>query len=368
MRNGLFGASPRPAGTRCTAPGTLSSAAVCTLLLATALLATAVLTAGCGGSEGPAGDADGAPGAAAETAGIPSQEPASSEAAVPEPSPGSDPDLDLARELMAHEKEVLFGGGESGETDPALLEDLRADIAGLDFGDDPEGRETAHSLFGENPLLSERNPLLTNREREQWLASAIKNVGREAALAHLREEARKLAEGSIDRAGWYEHVAACEKVCNRIVSGLLHSHVQRVRELPHRLVVFGNDEARPSPESLRSLDAWMEETGAASGESPRGLLLIGRASRSGAKEYNRRLSERRVASVRTRLVESGWSDAQIHGFGLGYEPPQITQEIARLYGLDPGLSEEARNQSVLVVAYPLAARQRAVSSPGSPAR
>jgi outer membrane protein OmpA-like peptidoglycan-associated protein len=330
--------------------------------LGISLLATAaLLAAGCSPPEGPRGDAAAVPGAAAETADA-------SKAVSPEPSPGVDPDLDLARELMAHEKEMLFGGGDSGETDPALLEDLRADIAGLDFGDDPEGRETAHSLFGENPLLSERNPLLTHREREQWLASAIKNVGRETALAHLREEARKLAEGSIDRAGWYEHVAACEKVCNRIVSGLLHSHVQRVRELPHRLVVFGSDEARPSPESLGALDGWVEELAAASGESPRGVLLIGRASRSGAREYNRRLSERRVAAVRARLVERGWSDAQIHGFGLGYEPPQITREIARLYGLDLGLSEEARNQSVLVVAYPLAARQRAVSPPGSPAR
>lgn len=330
--------TPRPGGLR--APSTL--------ILILTLAATTCLLSGCPAPSQPAGEA-----------GAPSSPPAPEEKAEPtdvaaaEPVLGEDPDLSLARKLLQRDRGVLFGGEAPGEEETRLLEDIRSDIAGLDFGDDPEGREVAHSLFGENPLLSERNPLLSNQEREQWLAVAIKNVGQEMALQHLREEARRLAEGEVDRAQWYAHVAECEKVCNQIVSGLLHSHVRRVRELPHRLVLFANDQAGLSREARGELEAFLTEVEAQGEVRSHEVLLIGRASRSGAKEYNRRLSERRVSAVRAELGRRGWGDGRIHGFGLGYEPPQITEEIARLYGIDPSLSDAQRNQSVLVVAHPL---------------
>lgn len=160
--------------------------------------------------------------------------PAEGEAAAGEGETGEqrmlpeDADLALARKLMESDSRVLFGSG--SEEDTRLLADIKEDIAGLDFEDDPEGLELARTLFGESPLLC-------------------------------------------------------------------------------------------------------------------------RASRTGAKRYNRRLSEQRVAAVHGALQGRGIPGEQVHGFGLGYEPPQITEEIARAYDLDPGLTSEQRNRSVLVVAH-----------------
>jgi len=260
-----------------------------------------------------------------------------------------DADLALARKLMETDSRVLFGAG--SEEDSRLLADIKADIGDLDFENDPEGLELARTLFGENPLLSAENPLVTDEDRQQWLAAAIRTVGRDKALEHLRAEAQKLASGEVDRAHWYEHVAACERVCNKVVSGLLHAHVRRVRELPHKLVLFPTDSKDVTGDQLREVDALLAEVVRRGGTGDTEMLLIGRASRTGAKAYNRRLSEQRVASVRGALQSRGIPGDHVHGFGLGYEPPQITEEIARAYDLDPTLTSEQRNRSVLVVAH-----------------
>lgn len=318
-------------------------------LRALILLGVSVLwTLGCGGWAAPE-----EAGKAGETESAAEPEAASGAAAESEPkapaAPAVDPDLALARRLLETDSAVLFGGENVGDT--RLLEDIKKDIAAVGFEGDPEGLELARTLFGENPLLSEKNPLVTDEDRQQWLAAAIRSVGRDKALEHLRGEAEKLASGEIDRAHWYEHVAACEKVCNKVVSGLLHAHVRRVRELPHRLVLFPTNQNDVTPEQLGEVDGLLAEVVRRGGGAQTEMLLIGRASRSGAKAYNRKLSERRVGAVAEALQGRGIGEERIHGFGLGYEPPQITEEIARAYGLDTSLTPEQRNQSVLVVAH-----------------
>lgn len=207
-----------------------------TLTLILTLLPILLVAAGCdafapGGESGPDGDET----AATESASTESADAgAVGETAAGEGETGEqrmlpeDADLALARKLMESDSRVLFGSG--SEEDTRLLADIKEDIAGLDFEDDPEGLELARTLFGESPLLC-------------------------------------------------------------------------------------------------------------------------RASRTGAKRYNRRLSEQRVAAVHGALQGRGIPGEQVHGFGLGYEPPQITEEIARAYDLDPGLTSEQRNRSVLVVAH-----------------
>jgi len=317
----------------------------------------ALLTTACGDMLGPgATDQQSIAGEASEAGETADAETAAGEATEPPPAASGetrgaalDPDLALAQRLMETDSTVLFGGETEG--DSRLLADIKADIADHDFEGDPEeGLELARTLFGENPLLSEDNPLVTDQDRQQWLAAAIRGVGRDKALEHLRAEAQKLASGEVDRAHWYEHVAACERVCNKVVSGLLHAHVQRVRELPHELVLFATSSDDLTPEELGDLDALLADVVRQGGTAETEMLLIGRASRTGAKAYNRKLSEQRVESVRRALQDRGIPSERIHGFGLGYEPPQITEEIARAYRLDPSLKPEQRNQSVLLVA------------------
>jgi serine/threonine protein kinase/outer membrane protein OmpA-like peptidoglycan-associated protein len=254
--------------------------------------------------------------------------------------------LQLAREVVASGSATLFGAVELSPDQQALVADVTADVDAMGFADDPRGEEPAHSLFGENPLLSAANPLLSRKLRERWLAVAIDHMGSEAALAHLTEQAERLDRGEVTLAGWYDHVAHCKDFCNKVVSGLLYEHVEQVRSHPHAMVLFGRDGA--------ALDAARREPLARflAAEPPDSqLLLIGRASRSGNRQYNRELSQQRVAAVSDELRSRGIAGERIHGFWLGYEPPQLDRRIADLYGIDSTLSAEQLNQSVLVVSY-----------------
>ncbi|MBZ0111918.1 MAG: hypothetical protein K8J08_05630 [Thermoanaerobaculia bacterium] len=255
---------------------------------------------------------------------------------------GEDAALQLARTLIG---EAGLFAGEVKPEDQDLVDGLVEDIHNLDFAGDSAGDLPAKTLFAENPLLAESNPLVTKANREQWLAAAIRNVGTDMALAHLEEETAKLESGEVSRSEWYEHVANCEMFCNRVVTGLLYEHIQKVQSLPRELVLFGTSSHSLDKENLAKLHALT------SGREGSEILLIGRASRSGNLEYNRQLSEQRVASTKKALQEMGFGSQQIHGFWLGYEPPQITPELAERYDLDPSLPTEVVNQSVLAVAY-----------------
>lgn len=254
--------------------------------------------------------------------------------------------LQLARQLVASGGETLFGGVELDSEGQALMADLGTDLQEMGFEDDPRGGQRATSLFGENPLLAATNPLLSRELRERWLAVAIRDMGPEPALAHLTQEAERLARGEVTLAQWYQHVAACTDFCSKVVSGLLYEHVQQVQRQPHGLLLFGNDDDALDAQDREQLWRFL----ASQPEDAR-LLLIGRASRSGNRFYNRGLSQRRVEAVQQELLSQGVTAGRIHGFWLGYEPPQLTRRIADLYDLEPALDEGQLNQSVLVVAY-----------------
>jgi outer membrane protein OmpA-like peptidoglycan-associated protein len=257
--------------------------------------------------------------------------------------------IQQARRLLEELGDEAFAGPRSDLDDVAILSSLERDIESMEFDDDPIGNEPARSVFGSNPLTQDRNPLIEGNVREQSLARAIDNVGFEMASRHLKEQAAALRRGDIDRAGWYEHVAKCTKLCNPVVRSLLAEHVRQVASRPRLLTTFATDQATLSPDVSQRLNAFVKRQ-LRSGD-PVQFLLIGRASRTGQRAYNRELSARRVLSVKRELAGMGLPADQVTGFWLGYEPPQITDEIARAYALDPTLGNLARNQSVLLVAY-----------------
>jgi len=228
------------------------------------------------------------------------------------------------------------------------MDSLRSDIEAMRFEDDPLGRAPARSVFGTNPLTGDRNPLVGAEDREKWIAQAIDAIGFDGVSAHLKQQAEAMRNGEVDRAGWYEHVAHCTKLCNPVVRGLLMEHVRQVAARPHWLATFATDRADLSPEVANALHGFVSDQ--VGKDEPVQFLLIGRASRTGKRAHNRELSARRVQFVRRALTDMGLSGERVTGFWLGYEPPQISDEIARAYGL-PHLDDLIRNQSVLLVAY-----------------
>lgn len=260
------------------------------------------------------------------------------------PSTEISPDADR----LYHELEgSLFGASVESEVDEELMEAIHEDLDSIDFHGDPKGDETVDSIFGANPLTGDGNPLLSTNQRKRWLSTAIASVGFDTVDKHLKQQAKRLKQGKVDRSEWYDHVASCKKICNPVVQGLLYEHVRQVSTHPHFLLTFGTGSADLSHENSQALEQFVD----AAAERGAQFLLIGRGSRTGNREFNRALSARRVESVKRSLQRFGVATDAVSGFWLGYEPPQISAEIAQVYRLDRELGDLERNQSVMVVAY-----------------
>lgn len=252
-----------------------------------------------------------------------------------------------ADKLLADLEGSLFGVEGDSELDEALMESIHEDLESIDFKGDPKGLETVDSIFGANPLTGEANPLLNTGHRKRWLSTAIAGVGYENVDKHLKRQAKDLKAGKVDRSEWYDHVASCKKICNPVVQGLLYEHVRQVANHPHVLLTFGTGSADLAGDDLRSMESFVDSA------VDRGakFLLIGRGSRSGNREFNRTLSARRVEAVKSELRRFGVASEAISGFWLGYEPPQITGEIAQVYRIGQDLGDLERNQSVMLIAF-----------------
>ncbi len=250
-------------------------------------------------------------------------------------------------QLFADLEGSLFGVDGDSDVDEALMESIHEDLESVDFHDDPKGAEKVDSIFGANPLTGDANPLLNTSHRKRWLSTAIAGVGYDKVEKHLKRQAKDLKAGKVNRSDWYDHVAACTKICNPVVQGLLYEHVRQVATHPHVLLTFGAGSSDLGVNDLQTMESFVDSAVRRGAQ----FLLIGRGSRTGNREFNRTLSARRVESVKSELKRFGVASDAISGFWLGYEPPQITGEIAQVYRLEDSLGDLDRNQSVMVVAF-----------------
>jgi OmpA-OmpF porin, OOP family len=87
------------------------------------------------------------------------------------------------------------------------------------------------------------------------------------------------------------------------------------------LVFFDFDRSDITPEADRIIraaaDAWKR------GQTRMTVALVGHADRSGTDAYNQRLSERRAAAVRARLIQYGVGGETIQARGLGESQPLV---------------------------------------------
>jgi outer membrane protein OmpA-like peptidoglycan-associated protein len=86
----------------------------------------------------------------------------------------------------------------------------------------------------------------------------------------------------------------------------------------------------------------------------RRVALIGRASRIGELDYNRRLSAQRALAARDRLIALDVAPERVETMWFGWEPPQISAWIADEYGMRELYESEGElrmNQSVVGVVY-----------------
>ena len=74
------------------------------------------------------------------------------------------------------------------------------------------------------------------------------------------------------------------------------------------------------------------------------LILAGHADIRGAKEYNMKLSERRVERVKSYLVEHGVSADHLETKAFGEEQNMSEADVRALVEQDPSLGEETRKK------------------------
>lgn len=187
-------------------------------------------------------------------------------------------DIDPRTErLFADLEGSLFGVDDDSDIDQALMESIHEDLESIDFQGDPKGAEKVDSIFGANPLTGDANPLLNTSHRKRWLSTAIAGVGFDAVEKHLKRQEKDIKTGKVNRSDWYDHVAACTKICNPVVQGLLYEHVRQVATHPHVLLTFGASSSDLGADGLQAMESFVDLVARRGAQ----FLLIGRGSRTG---------------------------------------------------------------------------------------
>lgn len=183
----------------------------------------------------------------------------------------------------------------------------------------------------------------------------VKGMAEDEAVAmahdHLSERRGLIRDGEVDLTAYLRHIGECKAFCAPLVDKLIHCHEVAVASHDHEVVFFGLDR-HEIDDTQRST---LAELARGLRRDPRlKILLIGRASRIGGVDYNRVLSGERALAVRDALRSDGIPEDRIETLWLGFEPPQISGDTARLYGIEDRyleLGDTGVNQSVMLVAY-----------------
>ncbi len=229
----------------------------------------------------------------------------------------------------------------------------------------PRGEEKAKSMYGNNPVTSPENPLLTDEDRARALEKGAQIAGGEEELkTHIAEHMKGMCGNKPTLAQWYREIAKCNlKVCPVIVGAMINAHIEHVSQLPHDIILFDFDSYTLRPEGERLLEeVGIKLVGARYADKK--VVLVGRASRIGGMVYNRGLSRKRADMVKDKLLRLGIAPNDITIIWLGWEPPQLTTEILDKYGLAESLLKAEKygvhaslidpyaiNQSTMVVIY-----------------
>lgn len=212
-------------------------------------------------------------------------------------------------------------------------------------------------------VTQEQNPLLEEECREQAMDFSVNSLRQiqgtdsdaealRAAAEHMRSHQDFIQSGKVSYSAYLKEVADCPAFCAPLVANLMKCHILSVARHPHGIVLFplGSDQV-----DERYEEGIIERMARQLDEDPqRKLLLIGRASRIGDLDYNRRLAARRVLAVRDLLMERGVALERIHTLWFGWEPPQISEFVAAEYGIESlhrEVGDMAINQSVVMVIH-----------------
>jgi len=210
-------------------------------------------------------------------------------------------------------------------------------------------------LGDENPMISDECYKLALRHAATEMMMADSSLGPSEAvrkgMAHVVHGRARAATHGRTYGEFFRHVVKCDEWCEPMVVSLEQCHIEAVARLRPWPVFFGFNTSVVDERFLPELEVVSAEL-LRSPDSR--VLVVGRGSRIGNRDHNRRLSRERAEAVRDRLVTLGAPADRIQALWLGWEPPQIVPEVARAYNLTDAwllYGRQALNQSVMMVVY-----------------
>lgn len=194
--------------------------------------------------------------------------------------------------------------------------------------DDGRG-EVKRTSFVEGELFKSGNLALTGEMTREVIEEIKMNTRPEDWYDQINSAKKAVGKQSLD--SWYQELAECKTVCAQIVVRMMAKHFEAISKLPHFFVMFRTGSRSIDPSYNEFLDQIADYL--ASSEDLN-VMVIGRASRSGDRAFNRELSRKRADSIKYRLMDRNIPADQIKVVYLGYEPPQISDKVQELYQLD----------------------------------
>jgi len=213
-----------------------------------------------------------------------------------------------------------------------------------------QNHDVSKQFLNEAQKISATLPILgvTEGQVAEWTEEVRKNETVKGEMdQHLTEQINKIRKGEYTVEGFNQHLLLCKKFCRVLIEKIFRANMEGISKMPHDAVFFDLDQ------DLVKTGYGQEVQNFARKNQKQNLFLMGRASRIGEQGYNNELSARRVKSVKAILKKSGMTEEQIKTFWLGFEAPQLTRELADLYGIDARKYDGdlfKLNQSVLLFA------------------
>lgn len=267
------------------------------------------------------------------------------------PSLGAGVGDDIFDEIMAWtQREIKDAGGSKVADDGSEHSNI---FVGDNARYDGVRGEVKRVSFIEGELFKSSNIAITGEMSREVIEEIKLSTTPQDWYAQINQAQVAIGKQSLDN--WYQELAECKTVCAQIVVRMMAKHFEAISNLPHFFVRF-----RTGSDSIdNSYDPFLKQIGDYLGIDPTlKILVIGRASRTGDRAFNRELSRKRADSIKYKLMLRNVDPDRIKVVYLGYEPPQLTQNIIDLYRVDSamvnlnhpidGLTSIQMNQSAIV--------------------
>ncbi|MEW5976883.1 MAG: OmpA family protein [Acidobacteriota bacterium] len=202
----------------------------------------------------------------------------------------------------------------------------------------------ARKVTGSLPVLA-----VTEGQVATWTNELRQNETVKGEMEqHFAEQINQVRTGETTPEQFSKHISECKRFCGLLMDKVFKANAEEIAKLPHDIVLFDLDRDNVKTHERQRLEQFVSKT------KDRTFYLVGRASQIGAAGYNLELSARRVRQVTLALSKAGVPIEQIRSYWLGVEAPQLTHELANLYGFPPDRYRNdlfQLNQSVTLFAF-----------------